>query len=217
MGVSPPTPDADQAAAVSAAVAHDRPYRATPAAAAAAAAPCPCPSTTAAHAASAASHEPPPLPTRGGGPAPAAASAVARLSAAHGADQQRLAARAAAPPAARHGAGGLQVATGRPAQEGQRRPLRQLPEKKQPQRRGGGGGGGGGLPSFHHAHREGTRGFRAPEVLLRKHEQGPPIDVWAAGVIVLSLATRRYPVFQASRALSRPPGRAAPPLSPLSI
>lgn len=43
--------------------------------------------------------------------------------------------------------------------------------------------------------REGTRGFRAPEVLLRKPVQGPAIDVWAAGVTVLSLVTKRYPVF----------------------
>jgi cell division control protein 7 len=40
--------------------------------------------------------------------------------------------------------------------------------------------------------REGTRGFRAPEVLLRQRVQGPPIDVWAAGVIVLTLLSRRY-------------------------
>ena len=48
------------------------------------------------------------------------------------------------------------------------------------------------------AHREGTRGFRAPEVLLRRHDQGPPIDIWAAGVIALCLATRRYPCFHSS-------------------
>ena len=45
--------------------------------------------------------------------------------------------------------------------------------------------------------REGTRSFRAPEVLLRKRVQGPQIDVWSAGVIMLSLLTRRHPVFQA--------------------
>ena len=54
----------------------------------------------------------------------------------------------------------------------------------------------GGLPSYA-AQREGTRGFRAPEVLLRQKKQGPGIDVWAAGTIVLCLLTRRYPLFQA--------------------
>ena len=47
------------------------------------------------------------------------------------------------------------------------------------------------LPSMA-GQREGTRGFRAPEVLLRQRVQGPPIDVWAAGVIVLTLLSRRY-------------------------
>eukprot|EP00900_Chrysochromulina_parva_P004721 jgi/Chrpa1/1424/Chrysochromulina_OHIO_Genome00003887-RA len=46
------------------------------------------------------------------------------------------------------------------------------------------------LPSMA-GQREGTRGFRAPEVLLRQRVQGPPIDVWAAGVIVLTLLSRR--------------------------
>ena len=48
------------------------------------------------------------------------------------------------------------------------------------------------------AQREGTRGFRAPEVLLQFPAQGPPIDVWSAGVILLCLLTRRQSLFDAS-------------------
>ena len=47
------------------------------------------------------------------------------------------------------------------------------------------------------AKREGTRGFRAPEVLMQCAEQGPPLDVWSAGVILLCLLSRRYPAFDA--------------------
>jgi len=42
--------------------------------------------------------------------------------------------------------------------------------------------------------RAGTRGFRAPEILLRC-EVGTAVDTWAAGVILLSLITGRYPFF----------------------
>ncbi|OAG30972.1 cell division control protein 7 [Nematocida displodere] len=45
------------------------------------------------------------------------------------------------------------------------------------------------------ASRSGTRGFRAPEVLLRVDAQTTAIDVWSAGVILLSLLTRKYPFF----------------------
>jgi len=59
-----------------------------------------------------------------------------------------------------------------------------------------GGGGGGGGPVFpKRADRAGTPGFRAPEVLLGSLEQGPALDVWAAGVCLFSLLTRRYPPF----------------------
>jgi hypothetical protein len=47
------------------------------------------------------------------------------------------------------------------------------------------------------ASRAGTRGFRAPEVLLRSGQQGTGLDIWAAGVILLSLLTGRYPFFHA--------------------
>ncbi|XP_074286813.1 uncharacterized protein LOC141612012 [Silene latifolia] len=39
----------------------------------------------------------------------------------------------------------------------------------------------------------GTKGFRAPEVLLRSPYQGPKIDVWSAGVTLLYLITGKMP------------------------
>jgi len=45
------------------------------------------------------------------------------------------------------------------------------------------------------APRAGTRGFRAPEVLLRCNDQTVAIDVWAAGVILLTIFSQRYPFF----------------------
>lgn len=44
------------------------------------------------------------------------------------------------------------------------------------------------------AERAGTPGFRPPEVLLCVPEQGPAIDVWAAGVVLASLVARRSPL-----------------------
>lgn len=64
--------------------------------------------------------------------------------------------------------------------------------------------GSGVLSEFWFAHREGadetarrdgTRGFRAPEVLLGVAEQTTAIDIWGVGVIFLSLLTQRYPFF----------------------
>jgi len=46
------------------------------------------------------------------------------------------------------------------------------------------------------APRAGTRGFRAPEVLMRFTEQTTAIDVWSAGVVLLSILSTRYPFFQ---------------------
>ena len=46
--------------------------------------------------------------------------------------------------------------------------------------------------------RAGTRGFRGPEVLLRVAEQTVALDIWAAGVILLSILTQRYPFFTAT-------------------
>lgn len=48
------------------------------------------------------------------------------------------------------------------------------------------------LPSVRRA---GTRGFRAPEVLMLSSEQTVALDVWSAGVIMLSIMTRRSPFF----------------------
>ncbi|XP_035993786.1 cell division cycle 7-related protein kinase isoform X3 [Fundulus heteroclitus] len=48
------------------------------------------------------------------------------------------------------------------------------------------------------APRAGTPGFRAPEVLTKCPNQGPAIDVWSAGVVLLSLLSGRYPFFKAS-------------------
>ncbi|XP_050378291.1 uncharacterized protein LOC126795506 [Argentina anserina] len=39
----------------------------------------------------------------------------------------------------------------------------------------------------------GTKGFRAPEVLLRSPHQGPKIDIWSAGVTLLYLLIGRTP------------------------
>jgi cell division control protein 7 len=44
--------------------------------------------------------------------------------------------------------------------------------------------------------RAGTKGFRAPEILLRHPIQTTAIDMWSSGVILLSLLTNRYPFFQ---------------------
>ncbi|EJU06597.1 kinase-like protein [Dacryopinax primogenitus] len=49
------------------------------------------------------------------------------------------------------------------------------------------------------ANRAGTRGFRAPEVLLKCPDQTlSAIDVWSAGVILLSFLTGKFPVFNSN-------------------
>ncbi|KAJ1960676.1 Cell division control protein 7 [Dipsacomyces acuminosporus] len=48
------------------------------------------------------------------------------------------------------------------------------------------------------ANRAGTRGFRAPEVLLKIPQQSVAIDMWSAGVILLCFLTRRFPFFQST-------------------
>lgn len=45
------------------------------------------------------------------------------------------------------------------------------------------------------ANRAGTRGFRAPEVLLKCTHQSPKLDVWSAAVIALSFLARKFPLF----------------------
>ncbi|CAK8674384.1 unnamed protein product [Clavelina lepadiformis] len=46
------------------------------------------------------------------------------------------------------------------------------------------------------ASRAGTAGFRSPEVLMRYSAQSTAVDVWAAGVIFLSLLSGRCPFFR---------------------
>ena len=49
--------------------------------------------------------------------------------------------------------------------------------------------------SSRRANRAGTRGFRAPEVLLKCTQQDTSIDVWSAGVILLTILSKRFPFF----------------------
>ncbi|RKF73079.1 Cell cycle serine/threonine-protein kinase hsk1 [Golovinomyces cichoracearum] len=48
------------------------------------------------------------------------------------------------------------------------------------------------------ANRAGTRGFRAPEVLLKCTDQTTKIDIWSAGVILLTILSRRFPFFNSA-------------------
>ncbi|TMW47467.1 hypothetical protein DOY81_007457 [Sarcophaga bullata] len=48
-----------------------------------------------------------------------------------------------------------------------------------------------------HASRAGTPGYRPPEVLLKYPDQTTAVDVWAAGVIFLSVLSSVYPFFKA--------------------
>lgn len=48
------------------------------------------------------------------------------------------------------------------------------------------------------ANRAGTRGFRAPEVLLKCTSQTTKLDIWAAGVILLCFLAKRFPFFESS-------------------
>ena len=48
------------------------------------------------------------------------------------------------------------------------------------------------------ANRAGTRGFRAPEVLFKCTAQTTRIDIWSAGVILLTMLSQRFPFFNSS-------------------
>ncbi|MCJ1415101.1 hypothetical protein MMC32_001432 [Xylographa parallela] len=48
------------------------------------------------------------------------------------------------------------------------------------------------------ANRAGTRGFRAPEVLLKCTSQTTKIDIWSAGVILLTILSQRFPFFNST-------------------
>jgi len=43
--------------------------------------------------------------------------------------------------------------------------------------------------------RSGTPGYRSPEILQKSEEQGPPIDMWAAGCILIQILSGRAPFF----------------------
>lgn len=48
------------------------------------------------------------------------------------------------------------------------------------------------------ANRAGTRGFRAPEVLLKCTAQTTKIDIWSVGVILLTILCQRFPFFNSA-------------------
>lgn len=52
--------------------------------------------------------------------------------------------------------------------------------------------------SSRRANRAGTRGFRAPEVLLKCTQQNTSIDMWSVGVILLTILSRRFPFFHSA-------------------
>jgi cell division control protein 7 len=52
------------------------------------------------------------------------------------------------------------------------------------------------------APRAGTRGFRAPEVLLKYPYQTVAIDIWSAGIVFLCMLSMRYPFFNSPDDLS---------------
>ena len=52
--------------------------------------------------------------------------------------------------------------------------------------------------SSRRANRAGTRGFRAPEVLLKCTAQTVKIDVWSCGIILLTFLSKRFPFFHSA-------------------
>ena len=49
------------------------------------------------------------------------------------------------------------------------------------------------------AARAGTPGFRPPEVLMKVKNQTSAVDIWAVGVMMLSMMSRSYPFFKVSQ------------------
>lgn len=49
-----------------------------------------------------------------------------------------------------------------------------------------------------HATRAGTPGYRPPEVLLKDQKQNTAVDIWAVGIIFLTILSRVYPFFKAT-------------------
>ncbi|KAF2174149.1 hypothetical protein M409DRAFT_35324 [Zasmidium cellare ATCC 36951] len=52
--------------------------------------------------------------------------------------------------------------------------------------------------SSRRANRAGTRGFRAPEVLLKCTAQTCRIDVWSCGIMLLTFLSKRFPFFHSA-------------------
>ncbi|KAK3618541.1 Cell division control protein 7 [Elasticomyces elasticus] len=52
--------------------------------------------------------------------------------------------------------------------------------------------------SSRRANRAGTRGFRAPEVLLKCTAQNSQIDIWSCGIILLTFLSKRFPFFHSA-------------------
>lgn len=52
--------------------------------------------------------------------------------------------------------------------------------------------------SSRRANRAGTRGFRAPEVLLKCTAQTCQLDVWSCGIILLTFLSKRFPFFHSA-------------------
>lgn len=48
------------------------------------------------------------------------------------------------------------------------------------------------------ANRAGTRGFRAPEVLFKCTSQTTSLDIWSAGIILLTIMSKRFPFFHST-------------------
>ena len=44
----------------------------------------------------------------------------------------------------------------------------------------------------------GTHGYKAPEILMKSDHLTTSVDIWSAGVILLSILTKRYPFFSAN-------------------
>lgn len=47
--------------------------------------------------------------------------------------------------------------------------------------------------------RSGTPGYRSPEILQKAETQGPPIDLWAAGCILIQILSKKAPFFPPSK------------------
>eukprot|EP00795_Rhopilema_esculentum_P010399 gene10399-19100_t len=56
--------------------------------------------------------------------------------------------------------------------------------------------------SGQNAPRAGTPGFRSPEILMKLPNQTTAVDIWSAGIILLSFLSGRYPFFKAKDDLS---------------